>query len=231
MSEERLFADEELQELAKPGLESVLEAIDAGDSEKAKRLITRMHKEWLGTHDVYRDWITAILTFIGRRFGDKALYEAFEESLAPALKPLMEFLMKGSRRDMVEGMAAAMRGHLGAYMKIEEDEEKFTFLIYPCPSGGRMVSEGCYGPSRNFLKVAKPQPMTYGRADLPVYCVHCAFQDSLPIDWSGEPVWLTEPAEKLGQEPCRRYVYKRARDIPARFYERVGKEKPTWRSS
>jgi hypothetical protein len=148
------------------------------------------------------------------------------ESFTPALKPVMERLLKqGLTRATIEGIAAALRGHLGAYLKIEEDDEKFTFHM-PCPSGGSLVNEGRYDPPFNYLKVKKPQSITYGRPDFPVYCVHCTFQDSLPIDWFGRPLWLMDPAEAIGKEPCMRYVYKRPEDIPERFYKRLGKKRP-----
>jgi len=226
MTKKRLFTEDELKELTKTGLEQILDAVKAGDPEKAEKVIKRVHKEYQGTHDLYRDWITALLSFIGRRYGDEVLQEAYVESFTPALKPVMERLIKqGLTRATIEGIAAALRGHLGAYLKIEEDDEKFTFHM-PCPSGGSLVNEGRYDPPFNFLKIKKPQPITYGRPDFPVYCAHCTFQDSLPIDWFGRPLWLMDPAEVIGKAPCLRYVYKRAEDIPARFYKRLGKKRP-----
>ncbi|MBU2643871.1 hypothetical protein KKI24_04130 [bacterium] len=225
MTGKRWFTDEELQDLTKSGLEQMLEAVMTGDVENAAETIKRVHREYQGTHDLYRDWITALLSFIGQRFGDETLEEAYRETFTPVLKPLMSRLLEqGPSRETIEGIASALRGHLGAYAKIEEDQEKFTFHM-PCPSGGALVTEGRYDPPYSFLKVKNPQPMTYGRADFPVYCVHCAFQDSLPMDWFGQPLWLMEPAGEIGKEPCLRYVYKKAEDIPARFYEILGKKK------
>jgi hypothetical protein len=226
MTQKRLFTEEELKELTKTGLQQILEAVKAGDPEKADEVIRRVHGEYQRTHDLYRDWITALLSFIGRRYGDEVLREAYEESFTPALKPVMERLLKqGLTRAAIEGIAAALRGHLGAYAKIEEDNEKLTFHM-PCPSGGSLMNEGRYEPPFNFMKVKKAQPMTYGRADFPVYCVHCTFQDSLPIDWFGRPLWLMDPAEEIGKVPCLRYVYKKPEDIPERFYKRLGKKRP-----
>ena len=223
---ERMFTQEELDELTKTGLEQIVEAIRSGDMEKAEEVTRRVHKEYQGTHDLYRDWITALLSFVGRRFGDEVLEQAYVETFTPILKPLMERLMEqGLTRSAIEGIAAALRGHLGAYLKVEEDDEKFTFHM-PCPTGGSLVKEGRYDPPFDFLRIEKPQSMTYGRADFPVYCAHCAFQDSLPMDWFGRPLWLMEPAGAIGDEPCIRYVYKDARDIPEGFYERLGKKSP-----
>lgn len=226
MCKESLFKNEELQDLTKTGLEEILEAIGTGDATKAEDVVKRVHREYQATHDLYRDWITALLSFIGRRYGDEALKDAYEDSFTPAIKPVMERLLKqGVTRATVEGIAAALRGHFGAYLKIEEDDEKFIFHM-ACPTGGSLVKEGRYEPPFDFLRIKEAQPMTYGRPDFPVYCAHCAFQDSLPIDWYGRPLWLTEPAEEVGRVPCSRYVYKEAKSIPARFYERLGKKPP-----
>ena len=222
----RMFTEDELEEMTKTGLEQILEAFEAGDAQKAEEVVRRVHREYQETHDLYRDWITALLSFIGHHFGDEVLREAYEETFTPVLKPFMERLINQDLdRATIQGIAAALRGHLGAYLKIEEDDEKFTFHM-PCPTGGGLVKEGRYDPPYNFLRVEKPQPMTYGRADFPVYCAHCSFQDSLPMDWFGRPLWLMDPAEKIGKKPCLRYIYKRAEDIPERFYERLGKKKP-----
>jgi len=226
MTEKRMFTEAELKEMTKTGLEQILEAVRSGNIEKAEEIIKRVHREYQGTHDLYRDWITALLSFIGRRYGDEVLEEAYVESFTPVLKPLMERLIKQDlTRATIEGIAAALRGHFGAYLKIEEDDEKFTFYM-PCPSGGSLVKEGRYDPPFNFLKIKEARPMTYGRQDFPVYCAHCAFQDSLPMDWFGRPLWLMDPAEEIGEKPCIRYVYKKAEDIPGRFYERLGKKNP-----
>ncbi|MEW6667214.1 MAG: hypothetical protein AB1512_18580 [Thermodesulfobacteriota bacterium] len=226
MAEKRLFTEDELEGMTKTGLEQILDAVKAGDPDKAEEVIRRVHKEYQATHDLYRDWITALLSFVGRKYGDEVLQEAYVESFTPALKPLMERMLKqGISRETVEGIAAALRGHFGAYLKIEEDDEKFTFTM-PCPTGGSLVKEGRYDPPFNFLRIEKPQPMTYDRPDFPVYCAHCTFQDILPIDWFGRPLWLMDPADAIGKEPCRRYVYKNAEDIPERFYRRLGKKKP-----
>lgn len=226
MRKERVFTREELRELTKTGLEQILEAINAGDATAMEGVVRRVHREYQATHDLYRDWITALLSFIGRRYGDEALKEAYEYSFTPAIQPVMKRLLRqGVTRATIEGIAAALRGHFGAYLEIEEEDEKFIFHM-ACPTGGSLVREGRYEPPFDFLRIKEAQPMTYGRPDFPVYCAHCTFQDSLPIDWYGRPLWLTEPADEIGAVPCIRYVYKEAKEIPARFYERLGRKKP-----
>ncbi len=226
---ERVFTQEELAEMGARTLDLIIEAIDNDDKERAKKLSQRMYREFLSMHDLYRDWLTASLSFIGKRYGDEVLYQASYEGIAAFWKPLVELYnredVKGDVRRKARLLAAGLRGHLHP-RKIEEDEEKFTITSLVCPSGGRQLLEGSYdGPPKDFIRVRKPQPMTYGREDFPVYCTHDAIMEMIAIDLAGAPVCVIEPSAKLGEEPCRLYLYKDPNAVPAKFYERVGRKK------
>ena len=73
MSDDRLFSDEELKTLGQRTLDLLEDALDKGENENAKKLARRMYGEFLGMHDLYRDWVTHLLTFIGERDGDDVL--------------------------------------------------------------------------------------------------------------------------------------------------------------
>jgi hypothetical protein len=203
---EELFTSEELEEMGKPTVELLEHSIDIDDREKAKKLNKRLYREFLSLHDMYRDWITALLSFIGRRYGDQALNEALEESVNAWLVPISKRYAGKSKKQQAEMLIAGLRAHL-CPMEIEEDEEKFIITLHPCGSGGRQMLDGAYEPPHGFLKVKDPQAMTFNRADFPVYCCHCYFQ-SQPQEMDGKPLFITEPAEKLGEEPCHVYLYK-----------------------
>jgi hypothetical protein len=47
---------------------------------------------------------------------------------------------------------------------------------------------------------------------------------------TGAPLFIVDPAENLGVEPCKTYLYKDPRDIPEHFYTRLGLEKPDFDS-
>ena len=210
MSSERIFTQEELEAMGMRTLDLLQASIDAGDKEKAKQLSQRMYSEFLGMHDLYRDWITHLLTFIGKRYGDKVLYEALEETVGGSTARLGKRYANKSIRQKIAMLVAGLRGHLQP-LKIEEDDEKVTISGVPggpCGSGGRLVLDGAYDPPCNFLKIQKAQPMSFNRPDFPVYCAHCHFQNILPTEPGGEPLFITEPADKLGEEPCHMYFYK-----------------------
>jgi len=221
---ERLFTAEELEELGMRSVDAVQKAIDAGDRDKAKGLSRRMYREFQAMHDLYVGWVTSLLSFIGRRYGDEVLYEALEESCGMWLKPLLEQYAQATPRRRGEMLFAGLRGHLQP-MKIEEDDEKFTIIMQPCGSGGRLALQGSYEPSGSLLRIKKPQLMTYWRENFPAYCAHCTFQETIPIDLSGAPWLVAFPAQKIGEENCLTYYYKDPQAVPDEVYRRVNRKK------
>ena len=208
MSQEKIFTKEELKAMGERTLDLVQASIDAGELEAAKQLSQRMYNEFLGMHDFYRDWVTALLSFIGKRYGDEVLHEALKETVGEYTRRLQKRYAHKSARRKMEIFMAGLRGHLHP-LQIEEDDEKFTITSQPCGSGGRLAREGGYGPPCNFLKIKNPQPMTFLRPDFPVYCAHCYFQNISPPEPGGPPLFITEPSPDLGNVTCRIYFYKK----------------------
>ena len=207
MDEERIFSDEELEVMGQRTLDLLQSSIHERDMDNAKKLSQRMCNEFLAMHDLYRDWVTDLLSFVGRRFGDDALHDALKQSVEGFTSQLGERYANKSPRRRLEMLVAGLRGHLQP-VKIEEDDEKFTITGHPCGSGERLIRDGGYEPPRNFLKIQDPQPMTFNRVDFPVYCAHCYFQNLARIEPEGAPLFVTEPPSELGKKPCRVYMYK-----------------------
>lgn len=221
---ERILSRDEIAEMEKLTLDRVTEAIDKGDSEGAKRLARRMYNEFLGMHDLYRNWTTAMLSFVGRRFGDEVLKEAMDEGVKAWWLPTLEKMPK-ELRARVKVFAAGLRGHLQP-LHIEEDDEKIVIQLRPCGSGGRMALEGKYEGPNAFLTVKGKQFLTYGRETFPVYCTHEPVMERQDIDANGTPFVVVEPAHEIGKEYCSFIIYKDSSKIPAKYYERVGAKKP-----
>ncbi len=208
MSNKKIFTEEELKVMGERTLDLIQSCIDAGDRQTAKALSQRMYNEFLAMHDLYRDWITHLLSFIGKRYGDETLYEALKETVGGYTSRLGDRYADKPIQRKIEILVAGLRGHLQPF-KIEEDDEKFTITPQPCGSGGRLIKEDAYGPPCNFLKIEKPQSMTFNRSGFPVYCAHCYFQNISPIEPQGPPLFITEPSQQPGEEPCHIYIYKK----------------------
>jgi hypothetical protein len=224
---ERVLSDAEIAEMEKRTVDRLVEAIDAGDREKARQIARRMYNEFLSMHDLYRNWTTAMLSFIGRKFGDAVLEEAMTAGVKAWWLPNLEKLPQGSEafRQRVKMFVAGLRGHLQP-LHIEEDDEKVVVQMRPCGSGGRLVLEGKYEGPEAFLTLDKPQRLTYGRDSFPVYCAHEPPMELLDIEKHGAPFVVVEPAAQLGKEHCSFVIYKDPRNVPAKYYERLGLKRP-----
>ena len=221
----RIFTDQELKELGTETIELLKQAIEQGDLKKARGLSQRMFKEFYSQHEGYRDTVVALLSFIGRKYGQDVLYEAIHDAFM-GFADLAKLYEGQDIRRQVEMLAMGLRGHLNSLI-IEEDDEKITVMMNPCGSGGRAILNGSYEPQGKFMRVKKHPIMTLDRDDFPVYCCHCPFQDLIPMEDSGFPIWVTEPSENLGKVPCKFMLYKDRKQIPEKYYQRLGMKKPS----
>lgn len=219
-----VFSEKELEEMGKRTRDLIDEAIDNGELERAKSLNHRMHAEFLSMHDLFRDWIAGLLTYIYENHGEQALEDSMKQSLAAPFKSMIEAYERADFRKKVEMLSMGLRGHLQP-MEVTEDDEKVCIKMTPCGTGERLVAEGAYGPPKNFSLVKKPHVMTYGKSNCPVYCAHEPILEMLPMDWVGHLLWVVYPSEeKWGG--CRFCIYKRPDLIPEEAYKRLGKKKP-----
>ena len=220
----RIFTDEELINMGRRNVDVITEAIDAGELDRAKDLAQRMHRECLAMHDGLISWITALLSFVGHGQGDEAVYQALKESCNSWLGPLSDAFAHADPGHRAVMLAKMLRGHMMP-IRIEEDDEKFTFIMEPCGSGGRMVIEGKFQPPHGFFNIERAQPMTCGQSCFPVYCAHGPVISVLGIESSGAPLFYEEPSDNVGQEPCKIYLYKNPAATPAQLYAKVGMKK------
>ena len=223
---ERVFTKKELEEMGRTTLDLITEAIDAGDKEKAKKLSKRMCSEFRFMHDLYRDWIASLMTYIYENHGEEDLCKAMKKAAEAYLKPMAEEYAKADFRRRVEMVVGGGRGHLQP-QEVTEDDEKVCAKATPCGSGELLFKSGAYGPPRNFTMIQKPHVCTYGMTDFPIYCCHSPIHELLAIEWIGEPMFVAYPAEKgMAREGCLCCIYKDPKDIPEEVYKRIGLEKP-----
>jgi len=194
-------------------------AIEAGDSHGALAEASALHDEALARHDRGMSRVTALLSWIGRHYGSAAVGTALEKAMGSGL------LGDAGFRERAEALMHFTRVHLQPFA-LTEDDEKLTFLCPVCPSGGRLLREGHYEAPRGGLRIEGPSPLTWGRSELPVYCCHEPVMEKASIEATGVPLFVVDPSERLGEEPCPTYLYKDPADIPEHFYTRLGLTKP-----
>ena len=138
--------------------------------------------------------------------------------------------------EVVQIIAEAMRSHRSGprergNFKVKEDRKKYTMIMNPCGSGGRMMRTGELDklPPRTetpyfFGKTKKPYFWSWGRKGVPYYCAHCCILEILDTETFGYPrkiILCPESPEK----PCTWLFYKNPKDIPEVYFKSIGKEK------
>jgi hypothetical protein len=233
MSGERWYRPEELAQLSRPTMDRAVEAIEAGDAERAIELCEEMKHEWRFLHDLMAESMLGLVTYIQEAFGEAHVADAWERSMRRGWKRDTKEILSRDRRRIVEALAATWRAHStsgtgpepGAF-SIEEDDEKFTFRMNPCGSGQRLWRRGMYHGEDPYGVTQEAHDWSYGRAGLPLYCTHCTFMNELlPIRWYGMPLYPSDPPQDYDRDPCTWYWYKDPADIPARYWQRYGLER------
>ncbi len=186
-------------------------------------------------HDFFTDCLAAVFTWTGENLGEEKIPDMFtycfeNSSKRPVFDLLGIEIERGLMAELlVRGWVAHSCGgageHPGAF-RVEEDDEKFTFIMDPCGSGGRLLRKGSYDPPLEFARTSRAYPWSFHREGFPYYCTHCSFiNESMPLKYNGIPSWPLDPPAAPG-DPCRWYIYKDKHAIPERFYERYGVSKP-----
>jgi len=222
MNNKRVFTDEELENMGRRTLDVLVEAIDAGDKQKARHMANRMYREFNYLHDGYFTWVTGLQTYIYEKLGVDAVEEA--ERQAHTIESKIAFIPSGETdfATRVKNMVGGLRGHLQP-IEIKEDDEKVTIIMKPCGSGKRLIQKGGY--KAGLARVREPHRITWGMKDFPLYCVHCPVMEALDIENNGDFAFCHLASDPIGEEDCQFVFYKNPADIPEEFYTRIGTKK------
>jgi len=203
-------------------LEQILVLINtASDSEVCQR--TRaLREEALALHDGLMSRVSALLSILYEDHGETELRRVLNLVMKPES---MDPDGKLPFREKVENIMRFTRSHLLPFT-VTEDAEKVTFMPDPCPSGARLIRGGHYESPRNNAIVHDAGPLTYGRAEIPIYCCHEPAMELSSVLKTGVPLFIIDPPEDVGISPCKIYVYKNPGDIPEAYYQRLGLNKP-----
>ncbi len=234
----RPVRQEDIDDLGVPTQTMLRHAIDAGRLDEAKTLASYTIAESKGLHDLFCDWLWDLLTQIARRFGEEALGEILRASQGSwMLRRSWKGFLGMSVKERLALTAEIMRSHHGGpgqdgELTITEDEHRYSLIMDPCGSGGRMRrgdpvdgTPSRLGAPYNFGVTQTAHDWSWGREGVPYYCTHCAMNEILPMEWGGHPLWVTE-FNPDASKPCAWHFYKSADAIPEEVYRRVGKTKP-----
>ncbi len=225
-------------ELGVPTHEQICEAIDQGRHEDAKSLARYTIDEGKALHDLMCDWVWDLLTRIADRHGEEEMYRVLRGSQEGwMMRRTWKGFLGMSVAERVQVTSEIARAHRcgpqqDGRIEISEEEERYTITMDPCGSGGRMrrgdpvdATPSRLGSPYNFGKTKEAHDWSWGRKGVPYYCVHCAVNEILPMEWGEHPLWVTGYDEDTGK-PCLWHFYKSADLIPDEYYTRVGRKKP-----
>lgn len=234
----RDLRQDDCEDLGTPTPESIVRALEEGRVEDAKRLAEYLTAEGKGLHDLMCDWVWDLLTRIADRHGEDEMYRILRSSQDGwMMKRSWKAFLRMSVEERVHVTAEIARAHrcgpdLDGTVEIVEEEDRFTIRMDPCGSGGRMRrgdsvdgTPSRLGPPYEFGVTRTAHDWSWGRTDVPYYCVHCSLNELLPMEWGGHPLWVTEYQDDASK-PCAWHFYKRADLIPDEVYTRCGRQKP-----
>ncbi|MCU0577277.1 MAG: hypothetical protein MUD15_10700 [Desulfobacterota bacterium] len=210
----------------------LLQALSRKNREKALGLCNELREERIVLHDLFADTCTALFSWVGRNLGEETLEEMFRDCFGQSAKrqifdllnlgiePGLEALMLARNAWVAHSCSGA--GEHGGSFRLIEDDEKFTFILDPCGSGGRLWRKMRYDPPGDFATTSRPYPWTYGRKDFPYYCIHCSFlNEILPHEHLGFISWPVDPPEHA-MDVCKWHIYKDRNAVPDGCYARFG---------
>jgi len=230
--------DEPVEELGISSYDRLRDAVKAGDTETALKLIDYVqYDEIKETYDGLFDWAYSTLTWIADNYGEDKLAEALrygQEKMALAVSDIRSRVKtaKQALALVAEQCRAHRHGPGGrGEVKVWEEEDRYVISADPCGSGGRMRrKESDKIPARteppyNMGKTKKAHTWSWSMKDVPYYCAHCCmWHEVMPIEAAGIPRKITE-YNPDPNAPCVYYFYKKPELIPEKYYKRVGFEK------
>jgi len=227
------------QEARRAAMRSEMDAaIGAGDMATFTRVLDSQRIEDRFIHDVLSDWTWALMTVLGRRWGEASLGEIQRATEEPWVTVRYAAIRDISPEESLQLSVEAHRGHFagrsreGAVTVIDESD-RYVIQLDQCGSGGRMVqgdpvvgNGSRIDPPYNFMMLEGAYDWTWGIRGVGAYCSHCAIVNQiLPIEWLGRPMRGTAFSDQV-DPPCKWFIYKRPDAVPDRTFSEVGKQRP-----
>ena len=234
----RKVRQDDLSTLGESTRKAIHRAVDAGDLITVKDLTDYTIAESKPLHDLMCDWVWHLLDGIAEANGEEAMYRILRRSQEGwMMRRTWKGFLKLTVEERVQLCAEIMRAHFcgpeqDGSIEIRDQGDRYLLVLDPCGSGGRMRrgdpvdgTGSRLQPPYSFGCTSKAWEWSWSKADVPYYCVHCALNEKLPMEWGGHPLWVTEYNPDPAQ-PCGWAFYKTADAIPEHYYQRLGMEKP-----
>lgn len=208
-------------------IDKIEQAIQEKDLEK----ISELHKENVegkqGFHDFAVRWVNLTLKYLHKYGGDEAVLDCMKEYAQTFYPPVIREWIDGYEKDELEPKDFPFEEFIKnratlwqmVHDNIQEwhvDEDKITFILDPCNSGGYLVSE-C---ADEVVKTDKAHNWTYDRK-FQCYCLNCTTMWEFGwYEWYGWPLFVMEVPEVGSDGKCKMVMYKDPSNIPDEYYDK-----------
>ena len=230
----------------------LLAYIYRGRADEAGQALDRMKETWRQTHDRDVDHTYGLMSENQERFGSQGIVDMFQKLLVPLFAWRYE-KFDIDKHPWDEGLEAlmlvaceAMRGHLvgpertGDFELVETDD-RFIVRFDPCGSGQRTIrgdwienTPARMDPPYNWGVSQEEASWNHFQKGVCLYCAHCIIlMEEMPMDRFGYPVRVVDPPvypdtnrDPEARQRCQWQMFKDPTQVPAEYYERVGRVKP-----
>jgi hypothetical protein len=186
----------------------IADLAERGDTDAALARFDAMELRWTRLQDLYRDWLSTLLSTIYREIGIDALEAVLRDSAERTIFDWMPTDRARAPEKRLPSWARMLQGHFSV-LRISEDDEKFTLTQDPCGTCTRQIEQGRYGPPLDLAVVRERHAATWYRGDTPIYRAHVPLWH---IALAGELVGVPWPVNRcpagLGTGPCAVLLYK-----------------------
>ena len=229
--QEHWSSEEELEEMARPTMDRAIEAIEAGDLERAKALCEAMKHEWRFLHDLMVDGIAASLTWVKEHCGEDGVGGSQRWAMERYWKRSVEAIDKRDRKDLVELLAAiggrtrARYGPAAGGLHDRRGRRKADLPDESVRVRAAAVADGPLRGDDGHALIEEEHDWSYNRKGPSIYA-QCTFMNEVAPDPLDRLPRLPErPAWRLRSRSCTWYWYKDPADIPDRHWQRYGLER------
>jgi hypothetical protein len=204
-----------VEELSKTTWTLAREAISAGNTSEALRLLEKAEDESEKNNNNLTSFIEQVLTHLAT-INEEEVAKVIRERYNQPVREWMATTQ--SVEDSLRKCLESQRRHQARFT-IREEADKYVVTYDPCGTGGRLRR------ARDVGKTKKPHPWSWGKKGIPYYCTHCCVHwEILPIEQQGYPIRITMLGDRP-EDPCIHLFYKKPEFIPEEYFERVGKKK------
>ncbi len=206
-------------DLKKPVMKDVVEAIKADRKKEAIAYIAQIENEWAALHDIYVDMAALFLDFIAEKMGEESVKDAWDFVGNTLYRPFLSALETMDHYEAVQAIAAFHRAH-GTDFTVEQDDEKTVFSCNFCGSGGKLIQAGKTEDSdrhpMNHGTTKKAYSWSWNRTGVPYYCIHSSrwYGPDIPEEWHSKGIIDCEWGRQFDtdgnpiNEPCRTILYR-----------------------